>query len=1105
MDRLLGGYFTHKDRNLILDSLSKISLEPEETDDSLIRRVSLYLRENLPSTRAEVSYHQFGMDLVNYLRLNSDNNNSEIVRRTLKYLLQPVGDHPVFGNPTIKAFVASITLHKISGEHSQYFADENRGLSPDEKQAAEEILLSLADSNSGGDTELLGYIRNFTVSLGDDVATSVVNRFQRNIRKLIKVISTGKKFTDEQKAWARGGLRYIRLNEDAISDDFGMIGLLDDMYIAAVAVRFIDPVIQSIEEVILDLYNVWPFLRDLILKYKDSEYTYSEFAIINTALVCPALTVHESVSRSALILPSTGVTPFVIAFGAALGAAYDAAGSGGDATPFALGQKVKVDNDAVAIYDGVEEIGGEKFIRLMQYSTSRRQKLETAFLVREEQASRLCPAPDDAIPKGKIPTTIDDAEISISGTEALFHLPVPQQFNSVFGRVWLISQASGIHALASEIHLYGYPLSGVIPMGHIKRDGALSRWDSRFGTTECLLTTVSDLDLAAEILEEQDLTDEDLIVIDLVGSNRSKFASLSQIQSMKARVLCVAEEKDIDTISNLEDNSYDFWEWSAEEVGELFDDNISDTDSAHPFLRNDAVVVRSLLLEPDIRLLSSSHAEKAKADLDQFVSYVRKAGDDVPTELREYLDNLLDVVFQLIRLPVPLSMMPSGFGERIVHKLELLSEKARRSVYLDEKEKALVSMAIESLQYFAVDLEDGNPKSDVIRGMVRSDADVRILAPPRFSAGVPLLQDASRDSDLFIPWQKVRDDGYDSLIIPYWPGRGKAWDILSTPPCCEICFILYSFEDEWRSAFYKKRNRSRDQRARYNSRSAIFTQKHIWTPPVTEYSPVIEEGAREEDTLIDERDFRFRQRLVDTARKEGEGADTEALMIVFRGGVHAFFTPGHEVWSAKHLLFDPSGDIDTEDKLLAVKVKDIVEDDVLVFIRGTDRDAIRHLADANLPPGTREKAKLWRKSLTTYVDENDLSVLELQKKLADAGCKRHTATLKQWLQREALIGPRYYARGDLEAIAEVTRDNEFRDRMGECANAINRVWGEHMRASQMIAERVLSSIEGRIKESLDLDAPLDIGDGLVLAQVEHIGAEYKKVPVTAVNQLREDT
>lgn len=94
-------------------------------------------------------------------------------------------------------------------------------------------------------------------------------------------------------------------------------------------------------------------------------------------------------------------------------------------------------------------------------------------------------------------------------------------------------------------------------------------------------------------------------------------------------------------------------------------------------------------------------------------------------------------------------------------------------------------------------------------------------------------------------------------------------------------------------------------------------------------------------------------------------------------------------------------------------------------------------------------------------------------------------------------------RSALKAIAQVTGDKEFQEKIAECANAISKVWGEHLRVSGMIAERVLSSLKDRMAEVVDLTVPLDIGDGLLLAQVEYVEDEGVMVPLSTVNQLRE--
>lgn len=107
-----------------------------------------------------------------------------------------------------------------------------------------------------------------------------------------------------------------------------------------------------------------------------------------------------------------------------------------------------------------------------------------------------------------------------------------------------------------------------------------------------------------------------------------------------------------------------------------------------------------------------------------------------------------------------------------------------------------------------------------------------------------------------------------------------------------------------------------------------------------------------------------------------------------------------------------------------------------------------------------------------------------------------------WLESELIIGPRDYARDDLEAIGQVTGDIELQAKMVECANAISRVWGEHLRVSGMIAKRALSRIKGRVTEVVDLTVPLDIGGGLLLAQVEYVENEDVIVPFSTVNRLR---
>lgn len=1092
---------THKDRGLIWDSLSSIPLDPDETDDSLIRSVSAYLMKHPSSTGTERSYHHYTIDLINFLRQAPEDGKSDLVRRALRFLQLSDVSNPLLTTPAVKVFVTSFVLHEVSDNGNLLLSDELRGLSEDEKQFAEEILLNHADQTLDEDSDLLNYSSCFLADLPGNGSVQMVMRFRRNINRLVKVLSAGQERSDEQKAWARGALNYIRINEDAIPDDLGIIGLLDDMYIANTAVRLIDPDIQPWEDVISDLYTLWPFLRDMVLTYAGSEYTYSDFALINTALACRDLTKQGETSRAALILPASGVTPFLVAFGAALSVAYDAARKT-DATPvFEQGDKVWVDGDAVAVYVGIEEMKGQKFIKLKQTTKSKKHS-GPCFFVSLAELPRLSKAPGNVKTKGNITTFLKNSDAPLNATEQIFHLPFPLQFTESLSRVWLVSKVAGAKVLASEIQILGHPLSSVLPMGSIRRDGEFVPWSSNFEETEGILTVIPDMDLAAEILEEQDLSAEDLILIDLGGANRNKSAALNLIQSLNARVLCVAEEKDAEVIASLEESHFSLWEWSEPEIKEMVSNGTHvSAVNQHPFRQNDLRICKSLTLKPEVKVLRNENAENARQAIDGLNEYVRKQGDEVSGELEELLAKLLEVLFFLIRSPAPLEYLP-GSVDRMIGILGQLQENAESSLYLSDSEKTLVSQPVESLEYFALELADRNPKTDAIKKVLRNDSRAKIAVVPHIHTLLTDTRQFGLEPDIFLPWPKLHSAEPASLIIPYWPGKKKVWEMISDPPPGKVYFILYSFEDEWRAIFDEFRNNSRTIRMDHNPRSDVFTGISRWPRhKVQKSGDDIQKVPQHKPALTEGRTNRVRQRLTHAVTEEGESADTEARLVKFTGGAHAFFARGHMIPSVTHLLSDLNESEDTG-KVISVPVNGISEGDVLVFSRGTDRDAIRELAETNLPSETRELAGLWQRVLRTYADSRRLPDVNLQRLLRNAGCRRHIATVRNWLESETIIGPRHYNKGDLDAIARVTGDEEFIRKQDECEKAIAQVWGEHLRAAHVIATRIRSGIGDRITKDPDLHSPLDIGDGLVLAQVEFIDSDSATVPHAVVNRLR---
>lgn len=1097
---------THKDRESIRNSLHQMQQKTDCDDDSLIKDVSTFLLNVKPASGKERYLHQNILDLLNFLRLNPHAPGTPVARGALCSIRSAQNANSgLHSGPTIQtlAFLSGFALHEISDAPATKTADEVHALDPDERQAAEEMLLEFTESPPVDDKTLIEFADRFVDAVWSYTSTGLISRFRRNILQIRAVLSQDN-WSREQKNWARGALSYIRFTDDAVPDDLGIVGLLDDMYIANTAVYLINPDSPPWTELISELHDAWPFLRDLVFVRRGEEYSYSEFALVSTALACPALRTLQEDSRTALLLPFSGLIPFMIAFGAAFGLVFEADRNSGDTPNFRVGQKVKVDNAAVAIYDGVVEREGQSYIRLKQYHAHRGQQLESAFLIPLFQCGRLCPAPEAAIPRGNIPTLLNYTETPLTALERILHLPFPFQFQNAEARVWLVTGVSTTRKVASEIFVEGQRLQDILPMGHVTQDGTVKTWSTRFGETGNILTVVSDPDLAVEILEDENLTNKDIIVVDLSGSNRSRISALECLRDLEARILCVVEERDGPVISTLETNDFDFWEWTQEEAVTLLPYNAGDGNAqTHPFSTYETRARKSFSVQQETTLIASREADLSREAVYALAAHIRRS-DDIPEVLDRIMDRLMEVLFLLVRLPVRLENN-SGPAEKASRLLADASRLTETSFFLSADDQGLASNVIQALHALKERLQSRNPKSDAIRKILEQENCPAVLLPAGTQPDTVSAPGDWPPDVPFLSWADLRHAPLQTLVVPFWPGRERIWKLISNPPAERLHFILFGFEEEWRRSFEQARTSDRIHRASRNRRANVFSGVSGWPrPATTDPQPGNRNTEEENRDLAQLRFSRQRQRLVSNAKSENEAADVEAGLIIFSGGTHAFFTRNHEAHTVTSLLNGQAAEPEEDATVTTLEAGRLAVGDVVLFLRGTDRDAIREVADNGLPPGCRGKAGLWQKALRAYVQRTGASVTRLQRELRGKGTRRHSATIKNWLESGTIIAPRNAHKGDLDAIAAVTGDPELTAGLKECEDAITRVWGEHLKAAGTLAKRILEQVGDRIMDDIDLDTPLDVGDGMVLARIEYIDRDPVAVPRSRVNCLLED-
>ncbi len=222
--------------------------------------------------------------------------------------------------------------------------------------------------------------------------------------------------------------------------------------------------------------------------------------------------------------------------------------------------------------------------------------------------------------------------------------------------------------------------------------------------------------------------------------------------------------------------------------------------------------------------------------------------------------------------------------------------------------------------------------------------------------------------------------------------------------------------------------------------------------------------------------------------------------VLFIDGSYAFLTPGFEGNVVTHLLADSA----TKEKKPEVRIairSELGIGDVLLFIRGSSRDAIREVADQNLPVGQRDMARLWQRALQRYKQARGLSAEDIHRRLREATCTHHLGTIRTWLTSDTIIAPRDAHAHELEIIKTVTQDEELIRNFDACDSAIRNVWGAHLSASSSLAAQVLRHATGMLSGGRERFQQLDLGNNVILATIDRIQDTDAMVRRSLVNRL----
>lgn len=341
-----------------------------------------------------------------------------------------------------------------------------------------------------------------------------------------------------------------------------------------------------------------------------------------------------------------------------------------------------------------------------------------------------------------------------------------------------------------------------------------------------------------------------------------------------------------------------------------------------------------------------------------------------------------------------------------------------------------------------------------------------------------------RDAASVVAFSVMRRNLFERLVDPW--------------PASSTLFVGYDFENECYRRRLGRRQAGRQRLRLHDNARTRLTGFRGTSFPEPDYAPSAE-GLEQADVIhlagFDQatREWSWTRRITVPAPRAGEET-CRARIVRFSGRSWCAMTDEHE---AILIARDGRG----ASSIREAHVAELVPGSRIVVREGGDRDVIRLLAEGIKGEAgylrLRQKAGLWRRVLR----EATTDMATARKTLEAVGVHRNPVTIRAWLCRESLIGPR--SQDDLYAIARAFGTSAVKPADWQaCSDAIREVRALHQTAGARLTETLAARCGKMLLEPSDTELAIDLGVGTVwVLEVASVEEEARECPSTYANRL----
>lgn len=351
--------------------------------------------------------------------------------------------------------------------------------------------------------------------------------------------------------------------------------------------------------------------------------------------------------------------------------------------------------------------------------------------------------------------------------------------------------------------------------------------------------------------------------------------------------------------------------------------------------------------------------------------------------------------------------------------------------------------------------------------------------------------------------EKLVSSKPQKAILTGWVKSSNFNRMLSSFTFSEITVLFYQFENRYYNSLQRRNKESCGKiNTSINREGLLLEADALDSKGFSDFYSFDESFETNNESSFDVLDFELKIDNAQYSRYAAKGnlfQSIRAKRIVFESDLFIYTTESHKFSVINELIERRDG----KSNLHRRKVESLQTGDLIALIN-TDRDILIELVEKNT--NTKELAavkqwtELWKNLLKEYYASIGSDFKKLVEDLRKNDCRKHEVTIRSWLQDESKIGPD--DNGDLVSIALLTNSNLLNDNINTVREAIRKMTGWRMKASDFITDKIKAQIH-EFADSSIINKKISV-EGLgsvIVLKVMEVSNVWENIDVRYVNRL----